>query len=130
MANRKRTQKYEPTEEHRRMVSQLATLGISHDIIGSILGISDRTLEKYYPKELKESLVKANAKMMTALYQMGINGNVAAAIFWMKTKGGWRTTDAVDQPRTINLPRPQFTLSSEPETIDVTPAKTGTNDSE
>lgn len=86
----------EPTTEERDLVSQMASVGITHEQIALCVrdGISADTLVKYFADELKTARVKANAKIGGKLYNMAMEGNVAAAIFWAKTRMGWKETTA------------------------------------
>lgn len=95
----KRGKRFEPTEETRKLVEQMAAVGITRDQICSVVELSLKTLLKYFRKELETSATKANAKMGGALYANGIRGNVTAQIFWMKTRAGWREKDHEDSSK-------------------------------
>jgi len=87
---------HEPTDKDRKQVSLMAGIGLTHDQISRIVGISDETLRKYYPEELSTSASKMNAQVAQNLFSMATSksaGSVASAIFWMKTRGGWREVD-------------------------------------
>ena len=46
--------KHEPTEQTRAIVERASLTGkLTHDDIGALIGISDVTLRKYYPAELR-----------------------------------------------------------------------------
>ena len=84
---------HEPTDKDRKQVSLMAGIGLTHDQISKIVGISDETLRKYYGKELDVSAAMMNAQVAQNLYSIATGkgqGAVASAIFWMKTRGGWR----------------------------------------
>jgi hypothetical protein len=86
---------HEPTAKDRKQVMVMAGIGLTHDQIGKVLGISDETLRKYYSQELDtaESLMNAQvAQNLSSIATSKQNGSVAAAIFWMKTRAGWRET--------------------------------------
>lgn len=99
MARRKRvSQTFEPTKEQRHIVKNLkAYLGRTDEEIAKVLGVSCDTLTRHFPEELKAGRDAANANMARALYENGISGNVAAQIFWMKTRAGWKEVD--EQPK-------------------------------
>jgi hypothetical protein len=64
---------------------------VPHDDVARLLGLrSENTLHKYYDDELQRGKAEANAKIAQCLFQQAINGNVAAAIFWTKSRMGWR----------------------------------------
>ena len=80
-----------PTEEQRRTVKAMAGLGVPHEGIAALLEIDDKTLRKHFHPELARGSVEATAKVAQSLFQMATAGkNVAAAIFWMKARAGWR----------------------------------------
>ena len=87
---------YEPDEYTRNQVTLMAGIGLKHDDIAAIIGISDETLRKYYRAELDIGMAKLNAQVANNLFKIATSpdkkGNVAAAIFWMKTRARWRET--------------------------------------
>lgn len=84
---------HKPTDKDRQQVTFMAGIGLTHDQIAKIIGISDETLRKYYEEELDTGLSKVNFKVAQNLFSIATSrepGSVAAAIFWMKTRAGWR----------------------------------------
>jgi hypothetical protein len=81
---------HKPTDENRRLVKMLAAVGARVDDIGTKLGISHDTVLKYYRQELEEGRIDANAQVAQTLFQQAKSGNIAAMIFWMKTRAGWK----------------------------------------
>ena len=43
---------HKPTDDMRKQVEQASGLGLPHDQIAALIGISDETLRKYYRAEL------------------------------------------------------------------------------
>ena len=87
---------HEPTDKDRKQVSLMAGIGLTHDQIAKIIGISDETLRKYYDKELEISAAMMNAQVAQNLFSIATSkgaGSVASAIVWMKTRGGWREVE-------------------------------------
>lgn len=83
--------RYEPTPEQRRTVRTMAGFGIPQPEVAGFLGIDMKTLRKHFREELDRGVVEANAKVAQSLFQMATQGkNVAAAIFWLKIRAGWR----------------------------------------
>ena len=83
--------RYEPTAEQRRTVKTMAGFGVPHEDIATFLGIDAKTLRKHCREELDRGTTEANAKVAQSLFQLATQGkNVAAAIFWMKARAGWR----------------------------------------
>jgi hypothetical protein len=83
---------HKPTDETRKLVKGLSAVGIRYVDIAQKLDINDDTLVKYYKKELEDGRIDANASIGQNLFQQAKNGNVAAMIFWLKTRAGWRET--------------------------------------
>ncbi len=91
-----RGKKYAPTEaeqkKDRTFVSACALLGMPHEEIAKVLGVSKSTLKKYYLPELKNSKQRAIANVAASLYNSAMKGNTVAQIFYLKTQAGWRET--------------------------------------
>jgi len=83
---------HQPDDHTRRQVKTLAGMGIPVADIASVIGIAAPTLRKHYPEELAVGQIEANAKVAQSLFRQatGDRPNVAAAIFWLKCRGGWR----------------------------------------
>lgn len=84
---------HEPTDKSRAQVKALAAVGTRYEDIALVLDISADTLTRHYKRELQLGRVEANARMAQTLYQRGVDGNMTAAIFWLKTRAGWREAD-------------------------------------
>lgn len=77
----------------------MSAYGIPQPDIARVIGIDPKTLRKYYDEELATATAKANAKVAESLYKKALGdgpGAVTSAIFWMKTRAGWRETSVVD----------------------------------
>ena len=71
--------------------------------VAAYIGIDDKTLYKYYKDELDNSAIKANANVGKFLYQAAsgqalttgatYSDCVRAAMFWAKTRMGWKETN-------------------------------------
>jgi hypothetical protein len=73
------------------MVRAMAGYGVPHDDIGRIVKCSPPTLRKRFRDELDLGNAEANAKVAQTLYQQATTpGNIAASIFWLKARAGWR----------------------------------------
>ena len=86
---------HEPTEAQRSQVEAMCGYGVPELEISRVIGISDVTLRKYYRRELDIGITKANAKVAQSLFQKATGDgsqSVTAAIFWMKTRAGWKET--------------------------------------
>ncbi len=82
---------FRPTDEQRRTVRAMAGFGVPHEDIATLLEIDAKTLRKHFRRELDRGSIEATAKVAQTLFAMATSGqNVAAAIFWMKARAGWR----------------------------------------
>ena len=82
---------FEPTAEQRRLVRTMAGFGVPQEGIATLLEIDPKTLRRHFRAELDRGAVEATGKVAQSLFQMATEGrNVAAAIFWMKARAGWR----------------------------------------
>jgi len=88
---------HNPTPETQAQVEALSGYGVRHDEIALYLGIDPKTLRKHYRKQLDAGAVKANVSVARSLHKQATEGgNVAAAIFWLKARAGWREKQEVE----------------------------------
>lgn len=106
-----------PSDRTRAEVSALYSFGIPQEEIARYVGIDAKTLRKYYREELDISVTKANAAVGRFLYQ-NASGQalkdgashadcVRAAMFWAKTRMGWRETQQIDHTTNGESLQPQ-----------------------
>jgi hypothetical protein len=88
---------FEPTDEQRRTVRAMSGFGVPRPDIAIHVGIDPKTLRKWFRDELDRGSIEATTKVAQSLFRMATEGNnVAAAIFWMKTRAGWREKQQVE----------------------------------
>ena len=87
---------HQPDAASRRLVEHHAAIGTPHQSIAKLLRLSLNTLKKHYAEELELGLARANAVVGGTLFAEAKKGNITAAIFWMKTRGGWRETAKIE----------------------------------
>ena len=88
---------HRPDEAGRRQVEALAGYGIPEAEIAGVIGVDAKTLRKHYRHELDHGHTKANARVAENLYRKATGEGreaVTAAIFWLKTRAGWKETTA------------------------------------
>lgn len=71
----------------------MAGYGLAEADIARVIGIDARTLRRHYRDELETGRVLANAKVAESLFRRATGDGrqaVTAAIFWLKTRAGWR----------------------------------------
>jgi hypothetical protein len=81
---------FEPTDQQRSDVRTWAKIA-SHETIAAMLGITTRTLAKYFPDELAEGKFEAVAAVGGKLLAKALKGDTASMIFYLKTQGKWST---------------------------------------
>ncbi len=94
---------HQPTEKTRAEIVALRSYGVPIKEVASYIGIDDKTMYKYYRAELEQSAMKANANVGKFLYQAASgqalttgathSDCVRAAMFWAKTRMGWKETN-------------------------------------
>ena len=100
-----------PTDKQRQIARSMAAMGIRQDEIARKLGIrSAKTLRLHFRDELDEGATDATCNVANALYKLATSGNVAAAIFWMKTRAGWRERSA---PEHTPVEPPPFVVAQD-----------------
>lgn len=92
-----------PTDAARRQVEAMAAYGIPEWDVARVLGVDPKTLRKHYGEELATGHVKANARVAETLFKKAISPDltapsVNAAMFWLKTRAGWKEQRAHDEP--------------------------------
>ena len=85
-----------PTPQTLQQVEYLAGLGVPHEHIAVLIGLSDdKTLREHYEHQLKLGKAKANAKATQMLFNKVEKGDLGATVFWLKAQAGWREKQEV-----------------------------------
>ena len=90
---------HRPEPATRRQVEALAGYGVPEAEIAGVVGIDAKTLRKHYRPELDHGHTKANARVAENLYRKATGDGreaVIAAIFWLKTRAGWKETSVTE----------------------------------
>jgi hypothetical protein len=94
----------QPTNEQRRLVKSLAACGVPQVQIARKVGVrSEKTLRKHFREELDCGATEANYNVAQSLFKAAIAGDTKAAMFWLRTRAGWRDPSAF-QPASIQPP--------------------------
>jgi hypothetical protein len=93
---------FKPTKEQRKMVKSLATIGMRHDHIASVIGIrSPKTIRKHFRKELSLGAAEALAAVTRVAYEMAVSGKYPEMIEYcldtMHLAAEWPTVSDADQ---------------------------------
>jgi hypothetical protein len=77
---------------------------VPHPDIAIHVGIDAQTLQDHFGEELDRGSIEATAKVAQSLFNMATQGNnVAAAIFWMKARAGWREKQDVQHSGNVGI---------------------------
>ena len=98
---------HRPEPATRRQVEALAGYGVPEAEIAGVVGIDAKTLRKHYRPELDHGHTKANARVAENLYRKATGEGreaVIAAIFWLKTRAGWKETSVHELAGRDNSP--------------------------
>ena len=88
-----------PTEEQRRMVKTMTAMGAKQQDVAARIGVrSPKTLRKYFRNELDQGGSEANLSVAQALFKKAKEGDVKAAMFWLRCRAGWRDRPDFDGP--------------------------------
>ena len=114
---------HQPTEKTRAEIVALRSYGVPIQEVAAYIGIDDKTQYKYYKDELDNSAIKANANVGKFLYQAAscqalatgatYSDCVRAAMFWAKTRMGWKETNVQEHTDANGtaLPAPIFNFN-------------------
>ena len=84
---------YEPSERDRQQVKMMCAMGVPDYDIALVMQLSAPTLRKHFFRELEVGHIESTAKVAQSLFKQAtdpVKPNVAAAIFWMKCRAGWK----------------------------------------
>lgn len=122
------------TDKTRRQVWDMASAGVLRDVIARVVGIDEKTLRKHYRAELDTAAPLANAAVARSLFAKATSdthpGAVAAAIFWLKTRAGWREPPQAHEHRGTIDARHEHKLAPELHALLLDLLKDGPGDGE
>lgn len=90
---------HEPTEQTRNTVSMMSAFGLRQYEIAQLMGMKNDTLVKHYSHELDTGLNKAIVSVASKVYKTAVsdkNNALNAAMFFLKTRGGWRENNTIE----------------------------------
>ena len=112
---------HQPTDKTRAEIVALRSYGVPIKEVAAYIGIDDKTLYKYYKEELDNSAIKANANVGKFLYQAAsgqalttgasYSDCVRAAMFWAKTRMGWKETNVQEEENKEAKNNPKNTIT-------------------
>jgi hypothetical protein len=77
-------------------VTLLASVGTRHEVIGQKIGVSPKTLRKYFAVEIAQATADVTALIGKTLVGMALSGNLTACIFYLKARAGWREVNTTE----------------------------------
>lgn len=106
---------YEPTEKDRSFVKTMVMARAQHVHIAAVLGITSKTLRKYFRHEIDFGCDKANANVVANLYRQAIKNDprcISAAIYWTKAQMGWKEREVHEHTGKNGGPIEYYDLST------------------
>jgi hypothetical protein len=94
---------HQPTDADRAKVKALSAYGIPQEQIARAFDIDSKTLRLHYRNELDLGVIEANAQVAKTLWQQAVGGNIGAAIWWTKSRMGWKEKHDVEYSGTITV---------------------------
>ena len=95
---------HQPTDGTRSQVRTFAAVGVTQQQLCKVMGIGEETFRKYYQDDFETAKIQAVANVAGSLYKRATEGkDLAAAIFYLKSQGGWRETPQVEQAGILNI---------------------------
>lgn len=114
-----------PTDMTHYQVAQMSSMNFTHEEIAKILGLTRETLYKYYRDDLDYGKALCTAKVGMRLFKVATEAEgreaLAAMIFWLKTRAGWKENAGVELsgPDGAPIPVDMTSLSMEERTARV-----------
>lgn len=97
---------HERDEKLAKLVELSAAIGYTQEQAARLIGVAVETMLKHYRLEWEQGGDRVNAAIAANLASIASSGRdkmaVTAAIFWLKTRAGWKDTSvsvAVNQPK-------------------------------
>lgn len=109
---------FEPTEDERNKVYQLTAAGFTVEEVAKTIyrygkPVSDAIIRRYFKKELEVARIEAVGAVAARLFKKAMEGDTASMIFYLKTRGGWKETQVIDNKSSDGSMRPEVTITKE-----------------
>ena len=109
---------FEPTEDERKKVYQLTAAGFTVEEVAKTIyrygkPVSDAVIRRYFKKELEVARIEAVGAGAPPPVQKTRGGGTASKIFYLKTRGGWKETQVIDNKSSDGSMRPEVTITKE-----------------
>ena len=102
-----------PGDSHlRARISRMARVGTPEIQIAFAINISLRTLQLFYPDELRHPAIELNLQVLETLARFATSGkHLSATIFWAKTRCGFVPPVPPKKSTTQFPPAPEFIVT-------------------
>ena len=96
----------------RARISRMARVGTPEIQIAFAINISLRTLQLFYPDELRHPAIQPNLQVLETLARFATSGkHLSATIFWAKTRCGFTPPVSPKKSSTQFPPMPKFIVT-------------------
>lgn len=90
-------------------IQTMAACGMEADKIALVLDIPHGELLQKFGNYIQTAEAEANAEVARSLYKSAVSGkSPQAAIFWLKSRAGWKDQDVVIENITLDTPREEI----------------------
>lgn len=110
LAERPHGNAHVPSRRGRRLVKGMIAGGMTQKAVAALMNISEDTLQKHYRMELDHGQEAAMSLLYRSLYRRALHGDTTAAIFLLKSRGGFRDRDPLNvqvNNNTLKVDAPQ-----------------------
>jgi hypothetical protein len=85
--------RHTPTEASKKQVMSCSGMGVTQASIAQIMDVDEKTLKKYYRKELETGREVANMQVAQAVFKRATSDKYTPeGMFWLKSRAGWEDT--------------------------------------
>ena len=90
---------HDPTKEDREKVLRMILIGLPHERIATVMGLSKPTVYRHYRDQLDHGADEINSKIAMSLVEKALGDgpqSVTAAIFLAKVRLGWKERQSIE----------------------------------
>ena len=111
MARPKKGQEH-PRPEVANEIGMMAAIGIPHNRMARILGVSTETMHKYYKDDLDLGADKASAVVGGKIFEAAKKGEPWACTLWAVRRMGWKETNVNEHSGAVTITEIKRTIVS------------------
>jgi transcriptional regulator with XRE-family HTH domain len=95
-----KAKRFNPTDEDRELVSNMYAAGITQEQIAGVLGVSSKTIQRFFKEEKETAKPRMIAKVAGKLFRWAMSedprASTTSCMFILKTQAGWRETGGIE----------------------------------